>query len=50
MGTFLGTMLIYYGGHLLTVALIIILYPKMVLDLGTEGVPVPLVHLVRKNI
>ena len=29
MGSFLGTMLIYYGWNILTVAVIIFVYPKI---------------------
>ena len=48
--TFLSIMLIYSSGHLLTVAVIIVLYPKIVLDIGTEDVTIPLVHFLHKNL
>ena len=50
MGTFWGKMLIYSGEHLLTVTLIIFLYPKMVFGLVTGGVTVPLLKCVQKTV
>ena len=44
MGTFLGTILIYSGGNLITVEVITVWDPKIFLDLGKGGVPVILVN------
>ena len=50
MGTFWGTLLIYSGWRLLTVTLLMFLYPKTVLGLGTGGVPVSLVYCLQKTL
>ena len=48
MSTFWGTILIYSGGHLLTITVILFRYTKIVLGLVTVGVPFPLVQVLYK--
>ena len=50
MGTFLVPIMINYVQNILTVAVIMLLCPKIEIHLGMEGVPIPLVQFLHKNL